>query len=865
MQREGLIQDTIIAKLNQFALKNNFKQVNAEGICNALTFLYILAKQDGFSSEYLAELYRIGEMEDLPAASAIPKEPNKDWLLFTKYINLAIFIQNMTDKYLPAGLPLEKKGEYILNMLSTNVQAAFLPEGTIRYKEGSVPIQSEHIHKINLRKEELMALLKSIVMPGRQVKINSKNYENVNHTLEVEFDGNQYIFFDSNYPDFLMQTPDISVLANAIIQGAFLNASSVGDFFPFEIVMFSRQAIPAFDYAGFVGTIMQQRKMDGLQNCEVYDGTTQLFNAIDKNDMEAIRRIIESGADTIGYKIQHSYRSLRNEKSEPMKVHLTTGYNALSYALSVSKVAIANLLVSYLKMDDPALAAKDKNGNTVLMNAIRLRDWDLVKQILDKISDHHSLLNEESDNAQSPLLLAIAARNLELVQLLLAKGADPNQIAYQDAGVVMTPLLSAIQLNDRADNPAWQYKEAAKSIELVDALIRGGANINDSRNNLPHPLRFAFDAGNAQAAKRILDHPRYNMYLSGINDLNAEMKKAYERGNFRLILLLVERNTTPLHYPIDGKYLENLLYGQGQEINDKMSERHQIVNLLFTTADMSAQDSKGNSALHYALRSMVDLELVSALLKNNPGIVNYANNQAQGSGPPARQENTALTIVFNRILAATYEGFDKPQFDYYTQALKLLFEYAPDPDLVNVCFDYLTENCMHARDYDHDKLQQIAGIFEKYFEMQERKSDGKRHAKKPLSEDEQRWAHNELLKKKDYILHHKWSYSIFRGNTIEGRDSKDRVVTNSVTKSVKDWMFPTLSSVRREFDPKVNYLKIIENYRAAAQRAADKSSSTRKGETSDIYKQESQIAVRPDYSDHNKSKDAERKTTTHRK
>lgn len=81
-------------------------------------------------------------------------------------------------------------------------------------------------------------------------------------------------------------------------------------------------------------------------------------------------------------------------------------------------------------------------------------------------------------SGSTPLLDAACAGRWGEAESLLAAGADPNVGWMNLHGVPYTPLGCAVR---------------AKNVEMVDALIAAGAEINP-KNNFP-PLLFALDAG----------------------------------------------------------------------------------------------------------------------------------------------------------------------------------------------------------------------------------------------------------------------------------------------------------------------------------------------------------------------------------
>ena len=254
-QTEELGQNNIIEKLSCFAKKNGIKQINPAGICNTLTMLYILARENEFPAEYLLELDEMVERVGLPTQPKMFNPPSREWLLYTKYIHLAIFFQSEQPKFLSKSLSRVLRNQYALNMLLSETKSEDKFTDDIELKQ-STSMEAATISKINLDKNGLITLIKLIAQPKMRIKINPAGNQDNNRTIAMEFTGTDYIFFSSQFTDFVTKFNNINALAEEIIK-----TMSLGNFFSIEVEIFSRLPIPAFDRIAFINQMMLERKL----------------------------------------------------------------------------------------------------------------------------------------------------------------------------------------------------------------------------------------------------------------------------------------------------------------------------------------------------------------------------------------------------------------------------------------------------------------------------------------------------------------------------------------------------------------------------------------------------------------------------
>ena len=140
--------------------------------------------------------------------------------------------------------------------------------------------------------------------------------------------------------------------------------------------------------------------------------------------------------------------------------------------------------------------AKDNNGLSPLFFAALFEDWDSVKTLIEFGAD----INTKNRTNYSPLAFAVRYKRNEMVYKLIKLGADINIRCYRG----MTPIFFAVFNKD------W---------ELAKVLKMHGADVN-AKDDLGQTLKWICKAANEQIEN---DEDR-------IRDLNERMNHLTELG-----------------------------------------------------------------------------------------------------------------------------------------------------------------------------------------------------------------------------------------------------------------------------------------------------------------------------------------------
>jgi ankyrin repeat protein len=165
------------------------------------------------------------------------------------------------------------------------------------------------------------------------------------------------------------------------------------------------------------------------------DGTTPLHQAVQRDDLQIVDRLIRSGADA---------RAANRYGVTPLYIACMNGHAGI-----VERLLGAGA--------DPNTAMPD--GETVLMTAARTGNVDVVKTLLARGADVRA---RERSRGQTALMWAAAENNAGVIKALIDAGADMNE---RSRGGSFTPYLFAVR---------------AGHIDASRTLIEAGAKVDET-------------------------------------------------------------------------------------------------------------------------------------------------------------------------------------------------------------------------------------------------------------------------------------------------------------------------------------------------------------------------------------------------
>ena len=155
----------------------------------------------------------------------------------------------------------------------------------------------------------------------------------------------------------------------------------------------------------------------------------------------------------------------------------SSGWSPILRAIAIDNVEIVKLLI--LKSKGVDLNAPSYRQHTPLTYAIFNEKLEIVEELIKSGAN----VDQKDDQDWTPLIAAIHKNNLKIVILLATNRANFNSIYFG-----WTPLIIAIRV----------FK---CSIEMVECLIKSGADVNQEDNNGWTPFKAAIATQNLEITR----------------------------------------------------------------------------------------------------------------------------------------------------------------------------------------------------------------------------------------------------------------------------------------------------------------------------------------------------------------------------
>lgn len=271
-------------------------------------------------------------------------------------------------------------------------------------------------------------------------------------------------------------------------------------------------------------------------------------DAIERNDMDTLRQLVENGADVnesisgdsplfvavvldrknmVKYLLENGATLEKGLFDEPIRrdnlemIQILQPYDpklqSLDHDRAIDIVIRKNHveLARYLFQNGIDINARNRRGYTRLHNAIQMDDMDSVKFLVSQGAD----LDKLSDD-KTPLQAAEGSENYDIIKYLLENGADPvfqrpydlifdlvtnGQMDMAEFLVQRRPNRMSINTTDSTGRTLLTAAVKTGSIELVKFLITHGADVNSEDNLGWIPLMLAFGRNQFEIMKYLIE------------------------------------------------------------------------------------------------------------------------------------------------------------------------------------------------------------------------------------------------------------------------------------------------------------------------------------------------------------------------
>ena len=205
-------------------------------------------------------------------------------------------------------------------------------------------------------------------------------------------------------------------------------------------------------------------------NAPEVDGTTVLHWAVSRDNVDVADLLIRAGAN----------------------VRATNRYGVAPFSLACLNGSVAMVAKLLQAGADPK--STQPGGETALMTAARTGNADVVQQLLARGADVNAT---EEWKGQTALMWAAAENNAAAVKALIAGGADIPARSKISPGVA--------ELGNRGFT-AFTFAARAGAIDAAEALLEGGARVNDTLADGTSALVLAVMSARYEMAAFLLDH-----------------------------------------------------------------------------------------------------------------------------------------------------------------------------------------------------------------------------------------------------------------------------------------------------------------------------------------------------------------------
>ena len=354
----------------------------------------------------------------------------------------------------------------------------------------------------------------------------------------------------------------------------------------------------------------------GSNTATTEQGETVLMTASRVNNLDAVKVLLAHGASV------HAKDEFR-------------GQTALMWAAAEGNPEVIKLLVARgaelnvrsfdrdttlprMEAGTP-IAPIARGGLTALLFAARQGEVECGRILLEAGAD----VNQVDSDGNNALILATLNTHYDFAQMLLDHGAAPNVKAKNGRAALYT----AVEMHDVDWSPRPAHKESDKttSLELIQALLAHGADVN-AQLTAPAPIaKLAQDGGDRSMAAGA-----------------TAFMRAARSADVEVMRLLLDHNAEPTLANKDGLNSLMLAAGSGwtDHIKGTEAQAAEAVKLLLDLGfAVNDATDKGETALHGAAHRGADA--IVKLLAEHGANVNARNKRgftaldiAMGKGGP---------------------------------------------------------------------------------------------------------------------------------------------------------------------------------------------------------------------------------------
>lgn len=160
---------------------------------------------------------------------------------------------------------------------------------------------------------------------------------------------------------------------------------------------------------------------------------------------------------------------------------ITTVMHGAVEKAGVEEFSLANIK-KQVSANPSKIDAKDKNGDTLLIRAVRRADLDVINYLLDA-NANPNITNNYGNNA---LIVAANHRRPRVAKALIAKGVTLN-VQNRDGNTAVIVAIQSVQPEQEKN----EKRSVKARYEVVEVVLKAGANPNLKNKNGKTALQIA--------------------------------------------------------------------------------------------------------------------------------------------------------------------------------------------------------------------------------------------------------------------------------------------------------------------------------------------------------------------------------------
>ena len=289
-------------------------------------------------------------------------------------------------------------------------------------------------------------------------------------------------------------------------------------------------------------------------------GKDVLFYAVAKNNPRIIELLIDRGAI----------------------INASNRYALLQYATENKNFETINFIIS----KGININERDRNGNTVLMEAARFGKTEIVKFLISKGADINAVTNDKK-NALFFAVENYASKDaLETVKFLAANGININLSDEKGENVLFHALKNkngfiffqylitdkkmAVNIKNKYNKTLLMSAIEADNIKAFDFIIEKNVNINEKDIDGKTALIYAI-------LDKAVQKNGYNNYdyelINALTDKGANVNEKDNKGRTPLMYALMQKRTQDYY----NYGIITFLIGKGANVNEKDAEGNTVL------------------------------------------------------------------------------------------------------------------------------------------------------------------------------------------------------------------------------------------------------------------------------------------------